>query len=113
MSDTTKQEARFPPRVFHSRPGGNDVFDFYDKPNYVADSNPRTTEYLSEQEHAAIVKELERKLDVAILALKKIGYTTDVSPSDPETSGPCRISVANSRNRRILEAQEALKEIGE
>lgn len=52
-------------------------------------------------------------LEVACEALRKIGYTQDVSPADPETGGPCRIATANSRNRRILEAQEALAALEE
>ncbi len=47
----------------------------------------------------------------AVTALENIGHTQDISPADPETGGPCRIAIANSRNRRILEAQEALRNI--
>jgi hypothetical protein len=38
-------------------------------------------------------------------------YENVIDEADKETGGPCRIAVANSRNRRILEAQDALKEI--
>lgn len=58
---------------------------------------------------AASMRPAVEAVKVLVEAMEKIGYTQDVSPADPETGGPCRIAVANSRNRRILEAQEALR----
>lgn len=51
-------------------------------------------------------------LSLAVEGLEKIGFTTDVAPAD-ETGGPCKIHLGASRNRRILEAQDALKAINE
>jgi hypothetical protein len=60
-------------------------------------------------------KDIPALLDVVedlLSACEKIGHTTDVSPVDPD-GGPCRIATAMSRNRRILEAQEAISQAAE
>jgi hypothetical protein len=56
----------------------------------------------------AEIQSLQSKLATAVEALDKIANTQDVVPRDAEYSGPCRISLAETRNRRILEARDAL-----
>lgn len=48
----------WPPRLWHSKPGGNNNFQFWDKPEWTSDV-PDPIEYLSFEEHDAIVAELK------------------------------------------------------
>lgn len=67
-------------------------------------------EFGARWQHEKLTAELAPLLVELGQALHKIGYTTDVSPAD-ENGGPCRIAISNSRNRRILEAQDAFKKL--
>ena len=89
--------------------------EFYAEGSFV-DANI-TAEYVAQRGfkdgydagHAAAQKEVEESLRVACEALYKIGYTQDSGPEDADgKGGPCRIVIAQSRNRRILEAKEAI-----
>ena len=99
LEDASSRAEKYEAAVFKESPGG-----FTCAPYCNGD-------FLSSAYEAGAASMLPAVQAVKVLveAMEKIGYTQDVSPADSETGGPCRIAVANSRNRRILEAQEALR----
>lgn len=67
--------------------------------DFIATLNPATALKL-----VAIIK-------TQVETLKKIAHTIDSAPTDESGSGPCRLHLLESRNRRILEAQKCLEEL--
>lgn len=53
---------------------------------------------------------LETRIEKLREALDEIANTQDISPVDPSGNGPDRVCLGQSRNRRILEARDALRE---
>jgi len=67
--------SKFPARLWHSKPGGNSVFDFWEKPEWTNDV-PEPVEYISKQEHTAILAALQAENERLRKALEKIDEHT-------------------------------------
>lgn len=57
-----RDELPFPPRLFHTRAGGHDCFEWYYPQNWVEEARVTTKEYLSLEEHESLMQERDEKV---------------------------------------------------